>query len=70
MGITGEEKIQMAVRLGKGPTPYYSYRRDEQTLITAHMQAGAIRVATRGLVVHRDHRRRGRESPSGAVQGH
>ncbi len=50
----------MAVRLGKGPTPYYSCRRDEQTLITAHMQAGAIRVATRGLVVH----------PSGAVQGH
>jgi hypothetical protein len=27
MGVAGEEKIQMAVRLGKAPTPYYSYRR-------------------------------------------
>jgi hypothetical protein len=35
MGVTGEEKIQMAVRLGKGPTPYYSYRRNEESLVTA-----------------------------------
>lgn len=34
MGVTGEEKIQMVVRLGKGPTPYYSYRRDEESLVT------------------------------------
>ena len=27
MGVAGEEKIQMAVRIGKGPTPYYTYRR-------------------------------------------
>ena len=27
MGVTGQEKIQMAVRLGKAPAPYYSYRR-------------------------------------------
>jgi hypothetical protein len=36
MGITGEEKIQMAVRLGKGPTPYFSYRRNEESLVTAN----------------------------------
>ena len=36
MGVTGEEKIQMAVRLGKGPTPYYSYRRNEESLVTAN----------------------------------
>jgi len=35
MGVAGEEKIQMAVRLGKGPTPYYSYRRNEESLVTA-----------------------------------
>jgi hypothetical protein len=35
MGVTGEEKIQMAVRLGKGPAPYYSYRRNEESLVTA-----------------------------------
>jgi hypothetical protein len=35
MGVVGEEKIQMAVRLGKGPTPYYSYRRNEESLVTA-----------------------------------
>ena len=35
MGVTGEEKIQMAVRLGKGPAPYYSYRRNEKSLVTA-----------------------------------
>jgi hypothetical protein len=35
MGVAGEEKIQMAVRLGKGPTPYYSYRRNEEPLVTA-----------------------------------
>ena len=34
MGVTGEEKIQMAVRLGKGPAPYYSYRRNEKSLVT------------------------------------
>ena len=34
MGVTGEEKIQMAVRLGKGPAPYYSYRRNEESLVT------------------------------------
>jgi hypothetical protein len=31
MGVSGEEKIQMAVRLGRGPTPYYSYRRNEES---------------------------------------
>jgi hypothetical protein len=36
MGVVGEEKIQMAVRLGKGPTPYYSYRRNEESLVTAN----------------------------------
>ena len=36
MGVTGEEKIQMAVRLGKGPTPYYSYRRNEESLVAAN----------------------------------
>jgi len=36
MGVAGEEKIQMAVRLGKGPTPYYSYRRNEESLVTAN----------------------------------
>ncbi len=35
MSVTGEEKIQMAVRLGKGPAPYYSYRRNEESLVTA-----------------------------------
>jgi hypothetical protein len=33
MGVAGEQKIQMAVRLGKGPTPYYSYRRDLESLV-------------------------------------
>jgi hypothetical protein len=33
MGVAGEEKIQMAVRIGKGPTPYYSYRRNEESLV-------------------------------------
>jgi hypothetical protein len=33
MGVAGEEKIQMVVRLGKGPTPYYSYRRNEESLL-------------------------------------
>lgn len=28
LGITGEEKVQMAVRVGRGPAPYYSYRRN------------------------------------------
>jgi hypothetical protein len=36
MGLAGEEKIQMAVRLGKGPTPYYSYRRNEESLVAAN----------------------------------
>ena len=36
MGLAGEEKIQMAVRLGKGPTPYFSYRRNEESLVTAN----------------------------------
>jgi hypothetical protein len=36
MGVTGEEKIQMAVRLGKGPTPYYSYRRNKESLVTVN----------------------------------
>jgi hypothetical protein len=36
MGVAGEEKIQMAVRLGKGPTPYYSYRRNEESLVTTN----------------------------------
>ena len=34
MGIAGQEKIQMAVRIGKGPTPYYTYRRHEESLVT------------------------------------
>jgi len=33
MGVAGEEKIQMAVRLGNAPTPYYSYRRNEESLV-------------------------------------
>ena len=33
MGVAGEEKIQMAVRLGKGPTPYYTYRRNVESLV-------------------------------------
>jgi hypothetical protein len=28
LGVTGEEKVQMAVRLGRGPAPYYAYRRN------------------------------------------
>jgi hypothetical protein len=36
MGLAGEEKIQMADRLGKGPTPYYSYRRNEESLVAAN----------------------------------
>jgi hypothetical protein len=27
MNIRGDEKVQMAVRVGRGPKPYYSYRR-------------------------------------------
>ncbi len=34
MGVAGEEKIQMAVRLGNGPTPYYSYRRNGESLVS------------------------------------
>jgi Nitroreductase family len=34
MGVSGEEKIQMAVRLGTAPTAYYTYRRDEQSLVS------------------------------------
>jgi len=33
MGVSGEEKIQMAARIGRGPTPYYSYRRNEESLV-------------------------------------
>jgi hypothetical protein len=33
MGVSGEEKIQMAVRVGRGPRPYYSYRRDEESFV-------------------------------------
>jgi hypothetical protein len=33
-GVAGEQKIQMAVRIGNGPTPYYSYRRHEESLVT------------------------------------
>jgi Nitroreductase family len=35
MGVAGQEKIQMAVRIGKAPTPYYSYRRHQESLVTA-----------------------------------
>lgn len=34
-GVAGQEKIQMAVLIGKGPTPYYTYRRYEESLVTA-----------------------------------
>jgi hypothetical protein len=27
MNIRGDEKVQMAVRVGRGPKPYYAYRR-------------------------------------------
>lgn len=27
MNIRGDEKLQMAVRVGRGPKPYYAYRR-------------------------------------------
>jgi Nitroreductase family len=33
VGVSGDEKIQMAVRLGRGPTPYYSYRRNEELFV-------------------------------------
>ena len=36
MGVAGEEKIQMAVRIGKGPTPYHTYRRHEESLLPGH----------------------------------
>jgi len=32
LGVSGQQKIQMAVRIGKGPLPYYTYRREESTL--------------------------------------
>ena len=35
IGVAGQEKIQMAVLIGKGPTPYYTYRRYEESLVTA-----------------------------------
>jgi hypothetical protein len=28
LDVIGEEKVQMAVRLGRGPAPYYAYRRN------------------------------------------
>jgi hypothetical protein len=33
MGVSGEEKIQMAVLVGRGPTSYYSYRRNEESFV-------------------------------------
>ena len=32
-GITEDQKIQMAVRIGKAKEPFYSYRRDVNTLL-------------------------------------
>jgi hypothetical protein len=32
LGVTGDEKVQMAVRVGRGPAPYYSYRRNADSL--------------------------------------
>jgi hypothetical protein len=34
MGIVGDEKIQMAVRLGTAPAAYYTYRREEKSLVS------------------------------------
>jgi hypothetical protein len=34
MGVAGDEKIQMAVRLGTGPAAYYTYRREEKSLVS------------------------------------
>jgi hypothetical protein len=34
MGVAGDEKIQMAVRLGTGPAAYYTYRREEEALVS------------------------------------
>src|SRR5262245_11799295 len=34
IGVAGQEKIQMAVLIGRGPTPYYTYRRNQESLIT------------------------------------
>ncbi len=33
LGVSGEEKVQMAVRVGRGPTPYYTYRRHLDSFI-------------------------------------
>jgi hypothetical protein len=33
LGVTGEEKVQMAVRVGRGPAPYYAYRREVGSFI-------------------------------------
>jgi hypothetical protein len=35
LGVTGEEKVQMAVRVGRGPEPYYAYRRNLDSLSRA-----------------------------------
>jgi hypothetical protein len=40
LGITGEEKMQMAVRLGRGPAPYYAYRRSLDSFIRVDSSAG------------------------------
>jgi hypothetical protein len=34
MGVAGDQKIQMAVRLGRGPAAYYTYRREEPSLVS------------------------------------
>ncbi|MFE9692398.1 Acg family FMN-binding oxidoreductase [Micromonospora sp. NPDC005806] len=34
LGVAGDEKVQMAVRVGRGSTPYYSYRRNVDSLRT------------------------------------
>ena len=33
VGVSGQQKVQMAVRIGSGPAPYYTYRREEQALL-------------------------------------
>lgn len=33
VGVSGQQKVQMAVRIGSGPTPYYTYRREEQAML-------------------------------------
>jgi hypothetical protein len=33
LGVMGQEKVQMVVRLGRGPAPYYCYRRNLESFI-------------------------------------